>query len=251
MAGASKARRYILSPLLRARSRCATTISQRNGTTSQADGFDRRHRRRARQARAVSVGHQPHGPASRRVWGEVITFRCVWRGADSVAIGPNLDLAKLAGDGSIVVGDVRQVPVGKCAKAALEKLGAWQAAAPKLAMAINTRVALTMVARGEAPLGIVYTTDANGARYCGDRRPRCVENLDVLRPGQSAAAEVSASVKIIGTFPADSHPPIVYPVAGTLTAKPEAVDYLAYLRSMTAKAIFEQYGFTFLLQPAS
>ena len=170
---------------------------------------------------------------------------------DSVAIGPNLDLAKLAGDGSIAVGDVRQVPVGKYAKAALEKLGAWQAAAPKLAMAINTRVALTMVARGEAPLGIVYTTDANGARYCGDRRPRCVENLDVLRPGQSAAAEVSPSVKIIGTFPADSHPAIVYPVAGTLTAKPEAVDYLAYLRSMTAKAIFEQYGFTFLLQPAS
>src|SRR5499427_4794175 len=83
MAGASKARRYILSPLLRARSRCATTISQRNGTTaSQADGFDRRHRRRARQARAVSVGHQSHGPASRRVWGEVITFRCVWRCAD-------------------------------------------------------------------------------------------------------------------------------------------------------------------------
>ena len=170
---------------------------------------------------------------------------------ESVAIGPNLDLAKLAGDGSIAVGDVRQVPVGKYAKAALEKLGAWQAAAPKLAMAINTRVALTMVARGEAPLGIVYTTDANGARYCGDRRPRCVENLDVLRPGQSAAAEVSASVKIIGTFPADSHPAIVYPVAATLTAKPEAVGYLAYLRSMTAKAIFEQYGFTFLIQPTS
>jgi ABC-type molybdate transport system substrate-binding protein len=108
-----------------------------------------------------------------------------------------------------------------------------------------------MVARGEARLGIVYTTDANGARYCGDRRPRCVENLDVLRPGQSAAAEVTPSVKIIGTFPADSHPAIVYPVAGTLTAKPEAVDYLAYLRSMTAKAIFEQYGFTFLIQPTS
>jgi molybdate transport system substrate-binding protein len=73
---------------------------------------------------------------------------------DSVAIGPNLDLAKLAGDGSIAVGDARQVPVGMYAKVALEKLGAWQAAAPKLAMAINTRAALVMVARGEAPLGI-------------------------------------------------------------------------------------------------
>src|SRR5262249_12519245 len=112
------------------------------------------------------------------------------------------------------VGDVRQVPVGKYAKAALEKLGAWQAATPKLAMAAHTRVALTMVARGEAPLGIVYTTDANGARYCGDHRPRCVEDLDVLRPGQSAAAADSSSVKIIGTFTADSHPAIVYPVAG-------------------------------------
>src|SRR5215468_3202106 len=69
--------------VLRARSRCAAIISQRHGTTaSQADGFDCRHRRRARQARAVSVGHQPHGPASRRIWGEVITFRCVSRGAD-------------------------------------------------------------------------------------------------------------------------------------------------------------------------
>src|SRR5262249_21329913 len=104
---------------------------------------------------------------------------------DSVAIGPNLDLAKLAGDGSIATGDVREVPVGMYAKAALEKLGAWQAAAPKLAMAINVRVALTMVARGEASLGIVYATDATGARHCDDRRPHCVENL---RPGPSAAA---------------------------------------------------------------
>jgi molybdate transport system substrate-binding protein len=135
------------------------------------------------------------------------------------------------------------------AKAALEKLGAWQAAAPKLAMAINTRAALVMVARGEAPLGIVYTTDANGARHCDDRRPHCVEN--VVRPGPSAAAEISPTVKIIGTFPADSHPAIVYPVAATLSAKPEAVDYLAFLRSITTRAIFEQYGFTFLIQPTS
>jgi molybdate transport system substrate-binding protein len=156
---------------------------------------------------------------------------------DSVAIGPNLDLAKLAGDGSIAVGDVREVPVGKYAKAALEKFGAWQAVVPKLAMTPNVRVALLMVARGEAPLGIVYTTDANVDRHCDGYRPRCVE--------------ISASVKIIGTFPADSHPAIVYPVAATPTAKPEAVAYLAYLRSMTAKAIFERYGFTFLIEPTS
>ena len=120
-----------------------------------------------------------------------------------------------------------------------------------LRKASNVRVALTMVARGEAPLGIVYTTDANGTWYCGDRWEHCVENLNVLRPGPRAAAEVGPSVKIIGTFPADTHPAIVYPVAATLTAKPEAVGYLAYLRSMTAKAIFKQYGFTFLIQPTS
>src|SRR5262245_58533329 len=156
---------------------------------------------------------------------------------DSVAIGPNLDLAKLAGDGSIATSDVREVPVGKYAKAALEKFGAWQAAVPKLAMTPNVRVALTMVARGEAPLGIVYTTDANVARHCDDRRPRCVE--------------ISSRVKIIGMFPAESHPAIVYPVAATVTAKPEAVGYLVYLRSMAAKAIFEQNGFEFLIWPTS
>ena len=77
-----------------------------------------------------------------------------------VTIGPGFDLATLAGDGRIVTGDVRAVPVGKYAKAALEKLGAWTAAEPKLAMTENVRAALTLVARGEAPLGIVYETDA-------------------------------------------------------------------------------------------
>ena len=78
----------------------------------------------------------------------------------NVTIGPGFDLAKLAGDGRIATGDVRAVPVGKYAKAALEKLGAWAAAEPKFAMAENVRAALTLVARGEAALGIVYETDA-------------------------------------------------------------------------------------------
>ena len=106
-------------------------------------------------------------------------------------IGPGFDLAKLAGDGKIATGDVKAVPVGKYAKAALEKLGAWQAAEPKFAMAESVRAALTLVARGEAVLGIVYSTDAK------------------VEPG----------VKIVGTFPADSHPAIIYPVAATATAK--------------------------------
>ena len=142
---------------------------------------------------------------------------------DTVTIGPGLDLAKLAGDGKIATGDVKAVPVGKYAKAALEKLGAWQAAEPKFAMADSVRAALTLVARGEAALGIVYSTDAN------------------VEPG----------VKSVGTFPADSHPPIIYPVAATTTAKPEAAEYLAFLRSSSAKAIFEKYGFKFLVSPTT
>src|SRR6516162_3461502 len=141
----------------------------------------------------------------------------------NVTIAPGFDLAKLAGDGRIVTGDVRAVPVGKYAKAALEKLGAWAAAEPKFAMTENVRAALTLVARGEAPLGIVYETDA----------------------------KVEPNVKIVGAFPADSHPPIVYPVAVTVNAKPEAAQYLAFLRSGAAKAVFETYGFTFLVRPTS
>jgi molybdate transport system substrate-binding protein len=142
---------------------------------------------------------------------------------DDVNIGPGFDLAKLAGDGRIATGDVKAVPVGKYAKAALEKLGAWQAAQPKFAMADSVRAALTLVARGEASLGIVYATDAR----------------------------VDAGVKIVGTFPVDSHPAIVYPVAATTTAKPQALDYLAFLRSAVAKNIFEKYGFRFLVSPTT
>jgi molybdate transport system substrate-binding protein len=141
----------------------------------------------------------------------------------NVTIGQGFDLAKLAGDGRIATGDVKSVPVGKYAKAALEKLGSWQAAEPKFAMAESVRAALALVARGEANLGIVYETDAK------------------VEPG----------VKIIGAFPADSHPAIIYPVAATAAAKPDATPYLAFLRSAAAKSIFEKYGFTFLIKPTS
>jgi len=142
---------------------------------------------------------------------------------DNISIGVGFDLAKLAGDGRIATGDVKSVPVGKYAKAALEKLGAWQAAEPKFAMAESVRAALTLVARGEAGLGIVYSTDAK------------------VEPG----------VKIVGTFPPDSHPAIVYPVAATATAKPDTTDYLAFLRSTAAKNILEKYGFKFLVSPST
>jgi molybdate transport system substrate-binding protein len=139
---------------------------------------------------------------------------------DHVTIGPGFDLAKLAGDGRVTTGDVKAVPVGKYAKAALEKLGAWKAVEPKMAMAESVRAALALVARGEAVLGIVYETDA----------------------------KVEPNVKIVGVFPEDSHPPIIYPVAATVTAKPYATDYLAFLSSADAKAVFEKYGFTVLMK---
>jgi molybdate transport system substrate-binding protein len=138
-------------------------------------------------------------------------------------IGPGFDLAGLVGDGRITTGDVKAVPVGKYAKAALEKLGIWQAVAPKLAMADNVRAALALVARGEAALGIVYSTDA----------------------------EVEPGVRITGTFPADSYPAIIYPAAATKTAKPESTHYLSFLRSTAAKTIFEKFGFKFLLSPST
>ena len=142
---------------------------------------------------------------------------------DKVEIGQGFDLTKLIGDGRITTGEVTSVPVGKYAKGALEKLGIWAPVQNKFAMAENVRAALALVARGEAVLGIVYETDA----------------------------KIERGVKIVGTFPPDSHPPILYPVAATVTAKPEAALYLAFLHSQTAKALFERYGFTYLLRPTS
>jgi molybdate transport system substrate-binding protein len=137
---------------------------------------------------------------------------------DHVTIGPGFDLAKLAGDGRVATGDVREVPVGLYAKAALERLGAWTAVEPKMVMAENVRLALSMVARGETPLGIVYETDA----------------------------KIEPAVKVIGVFPDNTDDPITYPVALTANAKSNAVQYLSFLRARTAKSVFEKYGFNFL-----
>jgi molybdate transport system substrate-binding protein len=142
---------------------------------------------------------------------------------DHVDIEPGFDLAKLAGDGRIATGDVKAVPVGLYAKAALEKLGVWPSVESKMAMTVNVRAALAYVARGEAPLGIVYATDAK------------------VEPG----------VKVVGIFPDNSHDPIIYPVAATVNAKPETMRYLAFLRSAAAKAFFEGYGFSVLAKPTS
>ena len=142
---------------------------------------------------------------------------------DHVDIEPGFDLAKLADGGRIATGNVNAVPVGLYAKAALEKLGVWASVESKMEMAVNVRAALTLCARGNARLGIVYKTDA------------------MIEP----------NVKVIGVFPDNSHDPIIYPVAATVNAKPETMQYLAYLHSTAAKSTFEGYGFSVLAKPTS
>ena len=137
----------------------------------------------------------------------------------SVTIDQNLDLAGMLKGGKLSVADTNAVPAGKYAKASLTKLGMWDKVENSLAQAENVRAALALVERGEAPLGIVYQTDA-----------------------------AVAKVKVIGTFPDDSHPPIIYPVALTVQgAKSDAAKaYLAYLKSDAAKAVFQKAGFIIL-----
>jgi molybdate transport system substrate-binding protein len=138
--------------------------------------------------------------------------------AQPVDIKPGFDLAKVLGDGRLSMANVDSVPAGKYGKAALEKLGVWASVSNKLAQAENVRAALLLVSRGEAPAGIVYQTDAAS----------------------------DSSVKIIGTFPEDTHPPIIYPIALTANASPDAAAFLAYIRSDKAKPLFEAQGFMVL-----
>ncbi|HUX72279.1 MAG TPA: molybdate ABC transporter substrate-binding protein [Steroidobacteraceae bacterium] len=131
-------------------------------------------------------------------------------------IAPQMPIRAALGGGRLAIGDPDSVPVGRYARAALQSLGVWKALAGRLVRADNVRVALEYVARGEVPLGIVYKTDAL----------------------------IEKNVRIVGAFPASSHPPIVYPIALTAVAKPAAAKFLAYLRSPASAAVFARYGFT-------
>jgi molybdate transport system substrate-binding protein len=133
-------------------------------------------------------------------------------------IGPGFPLAALLGSGRLATADPAAVPAGKYTRAALEKFGVWNSVAGKLAPADSVRAALLLVARGEAPLGTVYATDA----------------------------AVEPRVRIVGAFPDGSHPPIIYPAALTASAPAAgpAADFLALLSSPAARKLFEKYGFT-------
>jgi molybdate transport system substrate-binding protein len=133
-----------------------------------------------------------------------------------LAIRPGFPLARALGAGRLAMADPDSVPAGKYGKAALASLGVWPVVAPRVARAENVRAALALVERGEAPLGIVYATDARA----------------------------SAKVRVVGVFPATSHPPITYPLArlGT-SASPDAEGFRRFLLSPAGKAIFARRGF--------
>lgn len=126
-------------------------------------------------------------------------------------------LAALLGAGPLAMADTDAVPAGRYGKAALASLGIWEAVAPKVVRAENVRAALALVERGAAPLGIVYATDA----------------------------KASKAVRVIGTFPAASHPPITYPVARLkASTNPQGEAFRRYLVSPEGKAVFVRYGFS-------
>ncbi len=124
-------------------------------------------------------------------------------------------LARLGTAGRLAVGDPSSVPAGIYAQAALRTLGLWDSLAPRLARAETVRAALLLVERGEAPLGIVYATDA----------------------------AISPGVRVVADFPAGSHPPITYPFALTRRAGPDAAAFLAFATGPEAAAIYRRLGF--------
>ncbi len=133
-------------------------------------------------------------------------------------IRPGFPLAGALGNGRLACADPDSVPAGRYAREALTKLGVWTQIEPRLARAENVRAALALVVRGEAPLGIVYETDA----------------------------AIEHQVRTVGVFPESSHAPIRYPVALVHGAGPRSAAFLTYLRGPEARAVFEKYRFSVL-----
>ncbi len=134
----------------------------------------------------------------------------------TLTIGPHFPLAAALGKGRLAAGDPDAVPAGRYARQALTSLGVWNEVSGRLARADSVRSALAFVDRGEAPLGIVYETDAL----------------------------IDKHVRVVATFPDDSHRPIVYPIALTGTAGAGAARFVAYIRGSAGATAFKAYGFT-------
>lgn len=133
-------------------------------------------------------------------------------------IAPNFGLAAALGRGRLSIGDPDSVPAGKYARAALTALGVWSGVADKLVLGDSVRTTLAFVSRGEAPFGIVYETDAF----------------------------IDKKVRIVDVFPADTHAAIVYPIALTRTAQPDAAAFIDFLQTPASEAAFKKYGFSVL-----
>ncbi len=139
--------------------------------------------------------------------------------ADSKAvlkIEPRFPLAATLGKGRLSTGDPDSVPVGRYAREALINLDVWSDVEARLVRADSVRSALAFVDRGEAPLGIVYATDA----------------------------QIDIKVRVVDVFPDNTHMPIVYPIALTAVAKKDAINFVDYVRGMVGDATFARYGFT-------
>jgi molybdate transport system substrate-binding protein len=130
-------------------------------------------------------------------------------------IRPHFALAAALGKGRLATGDPDSVPVGRYAREALTKLGVWNDIEARLVRADSVRSALLFVDRGEAPLGIVYATDA----------------------------QIDKKVRVVDVFPEDTHVPIVYPLALTAVAKAESIGFVDYIRGPVGDATFKKYGF--------
>jgi molybdate transport system substrate-binding protein len=130
-------------------------------------------------------------------------------------IAPGFKLAEALSGGRLALADPDTVPAGRYARAALTTLGVWNSVSNKLAPAENVRTALTYVARGESPLGVVYSTDA----------------------------QIDPKVRVLATFPDSTHAPITYPAAATAGAGPGASAFLTFIGSREALVTWKKYGF--------
>lgn len=133
----------------------------------------------------------------------------------TVRIGPSFPLANALNGGRLAIGDPDIVPAGRYARTALTNLGVWSDVARRLVYAENVRTALVYVARGEAPLGVVYATDAR----------------------------VESRVRVVDTFSRETHPPILYPAATMIKARASARAFVEFLREDRAQEVFRRYGF--------
>lgn len=162
-------------------------------------------------------------PASRRnLLSNTLVLIAPAASKTKLTIGRGMPLAQALGAGRLAVADTSAVPAGRYAKAALTSLGVWRSVEGRLLPAESVRAALAYVSRGEAPLGVVYATDA----------------------------KADPKVRVIGTFPASSHPPIVYPGAIVAASRNSAAAaLLGWLQGPQASAVFRTYGFGVLARP--